>query len=108
MHPKSHLNNTQTVSIFVQVAICRITIHRVLSLRASSIVQIIFSFWSFEISESILKNHLDSFSNQLNIHVFGPILIILVFASTTLLKVAKLQLFSLAQFCQIYGVTEEA
>ena len=37
--------------------------------RTSSIVQIIFSFWSFEISESILRNQkiiigLDSFSNQ--------------------------------------------
>ena len=35
----------------------------------SSIVQIIFSFWSFEISEGILRNQkfiigLDSFSNQ--------------------------------------------
>ena len=37
--------------------------------RSSSIVQIIFSFWSFEISEGILRNQkfitgLDSFSNQ--------------------------------------------
>ena len=37
--------------------------------RTSSIVQIIFSFWSFEISEGILRNQkliigLDSFSNQ--------------------------------------------
>ena len=37
--------------------------------RTSSIVQIIFSFWSFEISEDILRNQkfiigLDSFSNQ--------------------------------------------
>ena len=36
--------------------------------RTSSIVQIIFSFWSFEISENILRNQkiiigLDSFSN---------------------------------------------
>ena len=39
------------------------------SSRTSSIVQIIFSFWSFEISEGILRNQkiiigLDSFSNQ--------------------------------------------
>ena len=39
------------------------------SSRISSIVQIIFSFWSFEISEGILRNQkliigLDSFSNQ--------------------------------------------
>ena len=37
--------------------------------RTSSIVQIIFSYWSFEISERILRNQkitigLDSFSNQ--------------------------------------------
>ena len=37
--------------------------------RTSSIVQIIFSFWSFEISGGILRNQkiiigLDSFSNQ--------------------------------------------
>ena len=37
--------------------------------RTSSIVQIIFSFWSFEISEGILRNQkiiigLDSFSYQ--------------------------------------------
>ena len=43
------------------------------SLRTSSIVQIIFSFWSFEISEGILRNQkiiicLDSFSNQLLIY----------------------------------------
>ena len=37
--------------------------------RTSSIVQIIFSFWSFEIREGILRNQkiiigLDSYSNQ--------------------------------------------
>ena len=40
-----------------------------MSPRTSSIVQIIFCFWSFEISEGILRNQkiiigLDSFSNQ--------------------------------------------
>ena len=40
-----------------------------MSPRTSSIVPIIFSFWSFEISEGILRNQkiiigLDSFSNQ--------------------------------------------
>ena len=40
-----------------------------MSPRTSSIVQIKFSFWSFEISEGILKNRenvmgVDSFSNQ--------------------------------------------
>ena len=68
--------------------------------RTSSIVQIIFSFWSFEIREGTLRNQkikigLDSFSNQ-RFNIFGPILIILVFVWTTLFKVAKLQNFSLA------------
>ena len=46
--------------------------------RTSSIVQIIFSFWSFEISEGILRIYeiiigLDSFSNQrlINLATFG-------------------------------------
>ena len=57
--------------------------------RTSSIVQIIFSFLSFEISEGILRNQkitigLESFSNQrLNI---DPIWILLVFVSTALLN----------------------
>ena len=42
--------------------------------RTSSIVQVIFSFWSFEISEDILRNQkliigLDSFSNQCLIYL---------------------------------------
>ena len=40
--------------------------------------------------------------------MFGLIWIILVFVTTTLLKVAKLQYFSLASCCQTYRVTEEA
>ena len=45
-----------------------------MSPRTSPIVQIIFSFWSFEISEGILRNQkiiigLDSFSNQRLIHL---------------------------------------
>ena len=52
----------------------------------SSIVQIIFSFWSSEIIEGILRNQkniigLDSFSNQLFIYLV-PFLIIIVFVST--------------------------
>ena len=62
--------------------------------RTSSIVQIIFSFWFFEINEDILRNQkcigLDLFSNQ-RFNVFGPILIILVFVLSTLLKVSNLQ-----------------
>ena len=58
--------------------------------RTSSIVQIIFSFWSFEISEGILRNQkiiigLDSFF-QPTFNIFGPIWLILVFVSTTLSK----------------------
>ena len=57
--------------------------------RTSSIMQVIFSFWCFEITEYILRDQKlfigqDSFS-------FGSIWIILVFVSTTLLKVAKFQ-----------------
>ena len=47
-----------------------------MSPRTSSIVQLIFSFWSFEISDGILRNQktiigLDSFSNQSLIY-FAP------------------------------------
>ena len=63
-----------------------------MSPRTSSIVQNIFSIWSFEISKGILRNQpiikgLDSFSDQRLIY-FGPIWIILVFASTTLAETA--------------------
>ena len=58
--------------------------------RTSSIVQIIFYFWSFEISEGILRNQKiiigkESFSNK-RFHIFDPIWILLVFVSTTLLN----------------------
>ena len=65
----------------------------------SSIVQIIFSFWSFEISKSILRKQklmigLDSFTkHSLNVwpqYEFKP-----VFDLSVLLKSAKLQHFSL-------------
>ena len=63
--------------------------------RTIFIVQITYSFLSFEVSEDILRNQeidigLDSFSNQRSI-CFGPIWIIIVFVSTVLLNVAKLQ-----------------
>ena len=65
-----------------------------MSPRTSSIVHVIFSFWSFEISEDILRNQkfigLDSFSNQ-HFSVFGPIWIILVSVLNTHLKVSHLQ-----------------
>ena len=67
-----------------------------MSHRTSSIVQIIFSVWSFEISEGILRNQhfmigLDTYSNQglINFDPFQIIRKILVFVSTTLLKVTK-------------------
>ena len=74
--------------------------------RTSSIVQIIFSFWSFEISVCILRNQkfiigLDSFLINFYIHVIGSVWIILVI----LLKVAKLQYFSLAPFFQTLGLS---
>ena len=54
-----------------------------MSPRTPSIVQIIFSFWSFEISWGILRNQknimgLDSFTN---VYIFGSIWIILVLVS---------------------------
>ena len=60
----------------------------------SSIVQIIFSFLSFEISEVILRNKkiiigLDSFSN-LSLIILAQFWIRLVFVLTTLLKDAKI------------------
>ena len=63
--------------------------------RTSSIVQIIFSFWSFKISEGMLRNQniiigLHSCSNQRLIYLV-PFLTIIVFVSTILLNVAKLQ-----------------
>ena len=47
--------------------------------RTSSIVQILFSFWSFEIREDILRNKndiigLDSYSKQRSIYL-APVLI---------------------------------
>ena len=57
------------------------------SARTSSIGQVIFSFCSFEISEDILRNQKFIFLPMFNI--FGPIKIILVFESTTLLKSEK-------------------
>ena len=58
--------------------------------RTSSKVQIIFSFWSFEISEGILRNQkiitgLESFSNQ-RFNMFNSIRILPVCVSTTLLN----------------------
>ena len=73
----------------------------------SSIVQMIFSFWSFEISKSFLRKQklmigLDSFTKQiLNVwpqYEFKP-----VFDLSVLLKSAKLQHFSLAVFARFIG-----
>ena len=64
--------------------------------RTSTIVQIIFSFWSFEISEGILRYQkliigLDQFSNQ-RLYIWF-VLIILVFVSTSLSKIEKNTVF---------------
>ena len=66
----------------------------------------------FEVSEGSLRNQkfiigLDSFSKQRFI-LFDYVWLILVFVLTILLKVAKLQYFSVAPFCQILRVTVEA
>ena len=76
--------------------------------RTPFMVKIIFSVLSFEISGDIVRTQisilcLDIFSNR---HMFGPIWIILVFVSTSLLKGAKLQYFPLASYCQIYRATD--
>ena len=68
---------------------------------------IIFSFWSFEISEGILRNQkliigLDSFPNQR--FIFGFVWIILVFVSTSLLKVT---VFLFGSILPNLEVTEE-
>ena len=52
------------------------------STRTSSIVQIIFSFSSFEISEGILRNRV-RFIFEPTFNIFGHIWIIPVFVSTT-------------------------
>ena len=59
--------------------------------RTSSIVQILFSFRSFGISEGILRNQkiiigLESFSKKQRFNIFDPIWILQVFVSTTLLN----------------------
>ena len=76
-------------------------------------MQIIFFFWSFEISEGILGNQkiiigLDSFAYQrFDTCIFGPNWILQVFLSTTRSKDINVQKFSLAPCCQIYRVIEE-
>ena len=71
------------------------------SLRASSMVQIIFSYWSFEISDGILSCQklvigLDSFSNQRFVYLF-------FFGVLSLYRLSRqlLQYFILAPFNQI-------
>ena len=64
---------------------------RIKSPRISSIVQIIFSFCSFEISEDILRNQniiigLESFSN-LRFYIYSSVWIILVFETDKSCKI---------------------
>ena len=66
------------------------------SLRTSSIVQIIFSYWSFDISDGILSNQEIYFLTNVLIYLTPFGFYYIIFVSTTLLKDAKLQYFSLA------------
>ena len=75
----------------------------------SSIVQIIFSFWSFEISEGILRNQESMIS--LDAFLLTCLFVWLYFdlpvgIFTAKLKFTKLQLFSLVLCHQIYKVTD--
>ena len=86
---------SKRISVFILFAITAAGVlycdgHKT-SPRTSPIVQIMFSFWSFEISEDMLSNQkliicLDSFSQQRLIY-WAPLSIILGFVSTTMLKV---------------------
>ena len=79
----------------------------------TSIVQIIFSFWFFEISDGILKNQkiiisLVSDDFLINFKYIWPHLDYPSLSIDYPVKDAKLQSFSLASCCQIYRVTEDA
>ena len=77
----------------------------------SSIVQILFYFWSFEIMEYILRTRKLSY---VKIHflnkfeIFWYFLNISVFETTAVIKICKFTVFSSGSFCQIYRVTDEA
>ena len=95
------LKGSQFYLLLLQLVLCRVVAHRHSAdyiFLYIAIVQIIFSFWSFEISEDILRNQKliigkGSFSYQHFIY-FGSVWIILVFVLTILLKVAILQYFT--------------
>ena len=80
--------------------------------RTSTIVQFIFHFWSFEISERILRNQkltigLDSYSRQF-IYLDFIWIYISVFVSTAYSKFTKLQyVFLLLSLQGHYRVTDE-
>ena len=80
--------------------------------RTATIVQFIFHFWSFEISERILRNQkltigLDSYSRQF-IYLDLIWIYISVFVSTAYLKFTKLQyVFLLLSLQGHYRVTDE-
>ena len=80
--------------------------------RTSAIVQFTFHFWSFEISERILRNQklttgLDSYSRQF-IYLDLIWIYISVFLSTAYLKFTKLQyVFLLLSLQGHYRVTDE-
>ena len=77
----------------------------------SSIVQIIFYFWSFEIKEYILKTQKLSYVRIIfltNFKYFGIFRRKTVFETTAMLKFSNIQYFPLAPFFQIYRVADEA
>ena len=75
--------------------------------RTSTIVQFIFHFWSFEISERILRNQkltigLDSYSRQfIYLDLIWIYIYISVFLSTAYLKFTKLQYFFSCFRCKV-------
>ena len=83
-----------------------------MSPRTSTIVQFIFHFWSFDISERILRNQklaigLDSYSRQL-IYLDLICIYISAFVSTVYSKFTKLQyVFPLLSLQGHYSVTDE-
>ena len=84
------------MNLLLQLVLCRVAAVKVsLYIIHSADYIFLFSFWSFEISEGILRNQkiiigLDPFSSQ-RFNIFGSVWIFLVFVSNMVLKDAKLQ-----------------
>ena len=83
--------------------------HPKMSPRTSSMGQIIFSFWSFEISEGILRSQkiiigLDSFSNQRLIYLTLPLDYNILYIDYPV-ESCKITVFSFGPCCQFHRVT---